>query len=68
MHYSRKDGKPVDGIKVAGEKSSLVITAYSLIGNMAVRFPTFQPLPVIRAKYFDANEYIDKISPSLVGF
>ncbi|RNF13994.1 uncharacterized protein Tco025E_05970 [Trypanosoma conorhini] len=66
--YARRDGRAVDGIQVAWMKNSIVITVYTIIGNLGVRFPTFEPLNPTVGKYFEPNEFEGVVAPTSPGF
>lgn len=55
--YARKDGRPLDGIAIAWQNNSLVIVAYSLIGNLAVRFPSFEPLKSTQGRFMEPSDF-----------
>lgn len=66
--YGRADGRPVDGLQVSASKHTLTFTVYTLIGNLGVRFPTFEPLKSIRGAYMEPDAYVGTIASSSPGF
>ncbi|KAF8293424.1 hypothetical protein TcYC6_0110560 [Trypanosoma cruzi] len=66
--YARRDGHAVDEIQVAWMNNSIVITVYTIIGNLGVRFPTFEPLNRTVGKYFEPEDFEGVVQPSSLGF
>lgn len=65
---ARSDGKPTNGIDVVWMNNSLVITAYSLIGNLGARFPTFEPLVSYPGSFLTPADLASQAVPSSTGF
>ncbi|KAH9598811.1 hypothetical protein LSM04_001870 [Trypanosoma melophagium] len=66
--YARRDGRAVDGLQVAWSNNSIIITVYTIIGNLGVRFPTFEPFDRMVGKYFEPMDFEGVVSPDSLGF
>ncbi|ESL09561.1 hypothetical protein TRSC58_02716 [Trypanosoma rangeli SC58] len=66
--YARRDGRAVDGIELSWVKNYIVITVYTIIGNLGVRFPTFEPLNRTVGKYFEPKDFEGVVAPTSPGF
>lgn len=64
----RKDGKALNGVDAAWEDGGLVVRAYSKIGNVAVRFPTFEPLQWQLGDLFTGVEQSQRVAATSVPF
>ncbi|KPA80615.1 hypothetical protein ABB37_04811 [Leptomonas pyrrhocoris] len=66
--YARKDGRPVDGISVTWRNNSLVFLVYSLIGNLGVRFPTFEALTSTKGAFMESQDFVSGVAAGSPGF
>ncbi|KPI86782.1 hypothetical protein ABL78_4151 [Leptomonas seymouri] len=66
--YARKDGRPVDGISVTWRNNSLVFLVYGLIGNLGVRFPTFEVLRSNRGAFMESQDFVSSVGAGSPGF
>ncbi|KEG14620.1 hypothetical protein DQ04_00371060 [Trypanosoma grayi] len=66
--YARGDGHAVDGIQVAWANNSIIITVYTIIGNLGVRFPTFEPFDRMTGKFFEPGDFKGVAEASSLGF
>jgi hypothetical protein len=64
----RADGKPIDGIETSWENGNLVVRAYSKIGNVGVRFPTFEAVVTKVNELFTADEQRTRVIETSVPF
>lgn len=64
----RKDGKAIGSVEVAWDMGDLIIMAYSTIGNVAARFPSFEPFSWAKGDGFTSAEVNSKVSPLSVPF
>ncbi|KAG5490336.1 hypothetical protein JKF63_00456 [Porcisia hertigi] len=66
--YARKDGHLVNGMTVTWRENSLVFIVYSLIGNLGVRFPTFEPITSAEKAYMEPTDFASSVAPGSTGF
>ncbi|KAG5473872.1 hypothetical protein LSCM1_04507 [Leishmania martiniquensis] len=66
--YGRKDGLPADGVAVTWCNNSLVLLVYSLIGNLGVRFPTFELITPTKQSYMEPADFVGRVASSSPGF
>jgi hypothetical protein len=66
--YARKDGRPVDGMSVTWRNNSLVFFVYSLIGNLGVRFPTFEALTSTKGAFMEPADFANSVAATSTGF
>ncbi|XQJ28783.1 hypothetical protein NXY56_004815 [Leishmania guyanensis] len=66
--YTRMDGRPVDGVTVTWRNSSLVVLAYSLIGNLGARFPTFELITTTPKAYMEPTDFADSVAAGSLSF
>ncbi|GET90510.1 hypothetical protein, conserved [Leishmania tarentolae] len=66
--YRREDGRPADDVMVTWRNNSLVVFVYSMIGNLGVRFPTFEPITTTEGAYMEPEDFASSVSPSSPGF
>ncbi|AYU80725.1 hypothetical protein LdCL_290029100 [Leishmania donovani] len=66
--YARKDGRTVNDMKVTWRNKSLVVLVYSLIGNLGVRFPTFEPITTSQRAYMEPKDFAGSVAPGSPGF
>ena len=66
--YARKDGRPVDGISVTWRNNSLVFYVYSLIGNLGVRFPTFEAITSTMGAFMESADFTGRVAATSPGF
>ncbi|EPY27324.1 hypothetical protein STCU_05808 [Strigomonas culicis] len=66
--YTRKDGNAVDGVSASWSNHSLVLTVYSLIGNLGVRFPTFEAVTSSSGTYFESSDFASTVAVTSPGF
>lgn len=64
----RKDGNSPNGIDVRWLGGNLVIEVYGLVGNVAARFPTFEPVEWRFGEMFTGTEQTARISATSPGF
>lgn len=66
--YARKDGRAVDGISVTWRNNSIVFLVYSLIGNLGVRFPTFEPITSSKGAFMEPQDFAGSVAAGSPGF
>ncbi|CUF06680.1 membrane-associated protein, putative [Bodo saltans] len=66
--YVRSDGKKVGGLDISWSQGALVINSYSLIGNLAARYPTFEPLVGVPGTFLNSADLQSQISASSIAF
>jgi len=64
----RADQKPLNGIEASWVAGGLVIKAYSRVGNVGMRFPTFEDVQVLLGEAFTGLEQRQRVSQTSVPF
>ena len=64
----RKDGKGIGAIDVDWVNGSLIVRAYSTIGNLAARFPTFEAVTYSQGQYLVPSDLSGLVSPQSTAF
>ncbi|KAG5473595.1 hypothetical protein LSCM4_03665 [Leishmania orientalis] len=66
--YARKDGFPADGVTVTWHNNSLVLLVYSIIGNLGVRFPTFELITSTKNAFMEPADFAGSVATGSPGF